>query len=133
MINKETRMDLIGGINLYSMRSSQITKELKERLGVTEQTQTTETTQTTNKEIASKDILNFMANQSVSMRIDVKCQNVGKITANEEYQRIEKMMKEFETGVDSGLQTFNGEFPNLSISDGSKMKVVLNSLERSLL
>ncbi len=124
-------MDLIGGINLYSMRSSQIRKELKEKLGVTEQTQTQQKTETQKNEMPASDVLNFMANQSVSMQVDVKCTGVGKLAASDQYRRIETMMKEFEAEVESGLQTFNGEFPNLNISESSKLNVVLNSLERT--
>lgn len=124
-------MDLIGGINLYSMRGAQMRKALKEEtLGETEQTQTIQKSKTTS-EMAPTDVLSFMANQSVSMKIDVtQTLKVCKYVDGEQYQRISGLMKEFEAEVESGLQTFNGEFPNIKISEDSKMNLILNSLER---
>lgn len=123
-------MELIGGINLYSLRSAQMKKELKkETLGDKEEKKTVDITKKT--EIAPNDVLSFMASQAVSMKVDVtQTLKVTKCADTTEYQRISDMMKEFEAEVEYGLKTFDGEFPNIKISEDSKMKLVLNSLER---
>lgn len=128
-------MDLINGINLYSMQSAKIRKELKTTMGAAEQTEVVKhTTKTETKEMPAKDVLGFMANQSVSMKIDVKqTLKVGKFVDCDQYQRISNMMKEFETEVENGLATFSSEFPNLNVSDDTKMNLVLNSLERRIM
>lgn len=128
-------MDLINGINLYSMQSAKIRKELKTTMGAAEQTEVVKhSTKTETKELPAKDVLGFMANQSVSMKIDVKqTLKVGKFVDCDRYQRISNMMKEFETEVENGLLTFSSEFPNLNVSDDTKMNLVLNSLERRIM
>lgn len=128
-------MDLINGINLYSMQSAKIRKELKTTMGAAEQTEVVKhSTKTETKELPAKDVLGFMANQSVSMKIDVKqTLKVGKFVDCDQYQRISNMMKEFETEVENGLLTFSSEFPNLNVSDDTKMNLVLNSLERRIM
>lgn len=128
-------MGLIGGINLYSMQSAQVQKKLKESLGVEEQVTTkTEVKAQKNTEMNAQDVLNFMANQSVSLKVDVKKTiKVCHIASGEQYERISNMMKDFEARVESGLQTLGGEFPNLNLSENAKMKIVLNSLDRASL
>ncbi len=128
-------MDLINGINLYSMQSAKIRKELKTTMGAAEQTEVVKhSTKTETKELPAKDVLGFMANQSVSMKIDVKqTLKVGKFVDCDRYQRISNMMKEFETEVENGLSTFSSEFPNLNVSEDTKMNLVLNSLERRIM
>ncbi len=125
-------MGLINGISMYSLQGAKIRKEQKSRLGVEEQTQTiTETkTQSQTKEVKADDVFGYMANQSLSMRVDVqKTIKVCKFANSEQYQRIGDMMKEFEAEIESGLQTLKDDFPNLNISDKAKMKLVLNSME----
>ena len=101
-------MDLINGINLYSMQSAKIRKELKTTMGAAEQTEVVKhSTKTETKELPAKDVLGFMANQSVSVKIDVEqTLKVGKFVDCDRYQRISNMMKEFETEVENGLSTF---------------------------
>ena len=125
-------MGLINGISMYSLQGAKIRKEQKSRLGVEEQTQTTteSKTQTQTKEVKADDVFGYMANQSLSMRVDVqKTIKVCKFANSEQYQRIGDMMKEFEAEIESGLQTLQEDFPNLNISDKAKMKLVLNSME----
>ena len=128
-------MDLINGINLYSMQSAKIRKELKTTMGAAEQTEVVKhSTKTETKELPAKDVLGFMANQSVSMKIDVEqTLKVGKFVDCDRYRRISNMMKEFETEVENGLSTFSSEFPNLNVSEDTKMNLVLNSLERRIM
>ena len=128
-------MDLINGINLYSMQSAKIRKKLKTTMGAAEQTEVVKhSTKTETKELPAKDVLGFMANQSVSMKIDVEqTLKVGKFVDCDRYQRISNMMKEFETEVENGLSTFSSEFPNLNVSEDTKMNLVLNSLERRIM
>ena len=127
-------MDLMNGINLYTLKSTYIKKVTKkETLGGEQENKTIQKTQHT-KETAPNNILDFMENQCISVKADVKkTLKVCKITDSSQYQRISDMMKDFESEVESGLVTFNGEFPNIKISEESKMKFVLNSLERTYL
>lgn len=123
-------MGLINGISMYSLQGAKIRKEQKSRLGVEEQTQTITETKTQTKEVKADDVFGYMANQSLSMRVDVqKTIKVCKFANSEQYQRIGDMMKEFEAEIESGLQTLKDDFPNLNISDKAKMKLVLNSME----
>ncbi len=124
----------MNGINLYTLRSTYIKKVTKkETLGGEQENKTIEITKNT-KETAPNNILDFMENQCISVRADVtKTLKICKITQSNQYQRISEMMKDFEAEVESGLSTFNLEFPNIKISEDSKMKVVLNSLERKYL
>lgn len=123
-------MGLINGISMYSLQGAKIRKEQKSRLGVEEQTQTITETKTQTKEVKADDVFGYMANQSLSMRVDVqKTIKVCKFANSEQYQHIGDMMKEFEAEIESGLQTLKDDFPNLNISDKAKMKLVLNSME----
>jgi len=126
-------MDLIGGIGLYSLQNMQVRKKLKESMGGEQQTtvQQNITQSQTKSEVSAQDVFNYMANQSLSLKVDVKKTiNVCKFVDNQQYERISSMMKDFETTVETGMQTFNGEFPNLNLSDNSKLKLVLNSLDK---
>lgn len=128
-------MELISGISMYSLQGAQIKKNLKKETGVTEQTQTITETKTTTqtKEVKSDDIFGYMANQSASLRVSVNTKiKVCKFVNSEQYQRISDMMKDFEAEIESGMQTLKGEFPNLNISESSKMKIILNSMERKI-
>lgn len=123
-------MDLIGGINLYTLKGAQMRKSLKEETtGVQEQTKTFNTEKKC--ELAADDVLKYMANQSVSMQIDVKqTLKTERIVDKDPYSKIADMMKDFEEQVESGMKLLNGEFPNLKISEDSKLKLVLSSMER---
>lgn len=121
-------MGLINGISMYSLQGAKIRKEQTDRPEVTEQTQPI--TETKTKEVKADDIFGYMTNQSLSMKVDVqKTIKVCKFANSEQYQRIGDMMKEFEAEIESGLQTLQEDFPNLNLSDKSKMKLVLNSME----
>lgn len=129
-------MDLLSGINLYSMQSGQVNKILKKTLCNGEEiTEKTEINAQKTNQMSSKDILGFMANQAVAMKVDVsKTIQIKKLTSSvsaEEYERIGNMMKDFENNIEQGLQTLNGEFPDLKLSENSKLKLVLQSMDKT--
>lgn len=120
------------GINTYILKNIQTKKTVKEENKEVIEEKTTEKTQITKKQIPANDVLTFMANQSMCMKPDfVKNINVAKFADEEQYSRIGNMMREFEASVENGLKTFDGEFPNVKISERLKMYTVLNSLEKT--
>ena len=89
-------MDLINGINLYSMQSAKIRKELKTTMGAAEQTEVVKhSTKTETKELPAKDVLGFMANQSVSVKIDVEqTLKVGKfVDYNDDFRQFARFSR----------------------------------------
>ena len=120
------------GINTCILKNVQIKKTVKEEnKEVIEETKT-EKTQITRKQIPANDVLTFMANQSMCMKPDfTKSINVMKFADAEQYSRIVNIMREFESSVENGLKTFDGEFPNVKISERFKMYTVLKSLEKN--
>ena len=122
-------------LNTYMMKNVQIKKTVKESTEeIKEETKTENVQFTNNKQVSANDVLSFMANQSICMKPEfINSINIAKFADEEQYSRIGNMMREFEESVESGLKTFNGEFPNVKISEKSKVFTVLNSLERSLL
>lgn len=128
-------MDLLNSINLYSMQSAQINKTVKKSLCNGEEiTEKTEIKAQNTNEMSAKDILDFMANQSNIMKVDVsKTVQIRKLTnkvSAEEYERISNIMKDFEANVEEGLLALDGDFPDLNLSENAKMKLVLNSMDK---
>jgi len=118
------------GINTYILKNVQTKKVVKEEK--TEVTEDAEKKQITQNHIPAADVLTFMENQSMCMKPDfVKTINVAKFADEEQYSRIGNLMREFEASVENGLKTFDGEFPNVKISQRLKMYTVLNSLTRA--
>ena len=120
------------GINTYILKNVQTKKVIKENTEEVSEKSKTESTHITNKTVSANDVLTFMANQSIYMKPDfIKSLNVAKFADEEQYSRIGNMMREFEEGVETGLKTFNNEFPNIKISGKSRLFTVLKSLERT--
>ena len=120
------------GINTYILKNVQTKKVIKENTEEVSEESKTESTHITNKTVSANDVLTFMANQSIYMKPDfIKSLNVAKFADEEQYSRIGNMMREFEEGVETGLKTFNDEFPNIKISGKSRLFTVLKSLERT--
>jgi hypothetical protein len=128
-------MDLINGISLYSASCSEVRKKLKETMGITtEENKVTETkTMNATSDLKAKDVLDFMANQSITVKAEIQKQlkvnsqyNIN--CSSDEYTRISNSMKNFEQAYELGLQTLNTDFASLNLSDNFKNKVVLKSL-----
>lgn len=126
-------MDLINGISLYSMRCSEVRKKLKETMGITEETKITQS-QTINptSDLKAKDVLDFMANQSLTIKAEVqktiKTTYTLPSTDTEIYARIAKSMKNFENAYETGLTTIEEDFSNMNLPSEIKSKIVLKSI-----
>ncbi|MBQ2645604.1 hypothetical protein IJG14_08555 [bacterium] len=128
-------MDLLNSINLYTMQSSKITNNLKKSLCENEEIiEKTEIKTQKNTEMQANDVLNFMANQSVSMNINIsKTIKINKIlstTSTEQYNRIGNFMKDFENTFEEGLDILNTDFTNLNLSENTKANIALKSIDK---
>lgn len=126
-------MDLVNGISLYSMRCAEVRKKLKETMGITEETKVTQTqTMNATSDLKAKDVLEFMANQSLTIKAEIQktIKTTYKIpTADTDtYSRIANSMKNFENAYDTGMATLDGDFANLNIPSELKSKIVLKSI-----
>lgn len=75
------------------------------------------------------DVLNFMAQQSVSVTpAQPKVVDPAKYVDSESEQRIADLMAGFEDKVAEGLQNFAKEFPQMS--DSAKMAAVLSGINK---
>lgn len=120
------------GINTRLLKNVKITKTVNEETKEVVEEKRQENTQIYQKPIPADDVLKFMANQSMCMKPSfTKTINVKKFVNEEQYSRIGNMMREFEASVENRLKTFDGEFPNVKISEKSKIYTILNSLERT--
>lgn len=127
-------MDFLNGINLYSLQSGQVKQTLKKTIcGDEEITEKTETKAQKTNQISSKEIFDFMAQQASILKIDVKkTVQIKKLTNSisaDEYQRIGNIMKDFENSMEQGLQMIDNEFGNMNLSDNTKMKIALKSID----
>lgn len=125
-------MDLVNGISLYSMRCADVRRKLKETMGISEEQKVSQTqTMNATSDLKAKDVLDFMANQSLTIKAEV--QKTIKTTYSvptdtETYSRIANSMKNFENAYSLGLETLDSEFADLNIPSEMKSKIVLKSI-----
>ena len=128
-------MDLLNGINLYLLQSGQVQRTLKKTIcGDEEITEKTEVKAQKSSQLPANEVLNFMANQASMLKVDVsKSVQVKKIITNissEEYERIGNIMKDFEENIENGMNAINSDFSEMNLSDNSKMKLLLQSMDK---
>lgn len=125
-------MDLVNGISLYSMRCADVRRKLKETMGISEEKKVPQTqTMNATSDLKAKDVLDFMANQSLTIKAEV--QKTIKTTYSvptdtETYSRIANSMKNFENVYSLGMETLDGDFADLNIPSEIKSKIVLKSI-----
>lgn len=125
-------MDLLNGISLYSMRCADVRRKLKETMGISEKSKVTQTqTMNATSDLKAKDVLDFMANQSLTIKAEV--QKTIKTTYfvptdTESYSRIANSMKNFEEAYSMGMATLDADFADMNLPTEVKSKVVLKSI-----
>lgn len=78
------------------------------------------------KEVPAKDVLNFMAAQSVDVQPKTKKPiDVSKYVTPEQKERIAGFVQGFEAEVEKGLLNFDKEFPGNNVSDESKLNLAV--------
>ena len=128
-------MDLLSGINLYSLQNAQMRKSLKKSLTADAQvTEQTEVKAQQKTKLSAREIFDYMANQSVSVKIDVtKKIQVNAVADAQQYERIGNFMKDFEQNVENSLQMLNNDFGQTNLSDSAKMKIVLRAVDKTMM
>lgn len=125
-------MDLLNGISLYSMRCADVRRKLKETMGISEESKVPQTqTMSATSDLKAKDVLDFMANQSLTIKAEV--QKTIKTTYSvptdtESYSRIANSMKNFEEAYSMGMATLDADFADMNLPAEVKSKVVLKSI-----
>lgn len=126
-------MDLVNGISLYSIRCAEVRKKLKETMGITEEPKVTQTQNiNATSDLKAKDVLDFMANQSLTIKAEVKktIKTTYKIPSSDTdtYIRIANSIKNFEDTYNTGMATLDGDFADFNIPSEIKSKIVLKSI-----
>lgn len=134
MINKGEKMNIINGMNLYSLKGSVVKKEVKKETCVEKQVDIqTKKDDKGETKIEARDILSYMAQQSISMRVEVK-PAIGKcnFADTSEYCSISNIMQDFEEQMSAGLQALEDEFSSLNLSEDAKLKIMLKTMELNM-
>lgn len=81
--------------------------------------------------VAANDVLSYMAQSAVSVTpTATKTIDPSHYVDSESAARIAGFMADFEDKVAQGLQAFNNEFPDSSMSDSAKTAVVLAGIDK---
>ena len=128
-------MKMINNIAMYTLTSSVVKKEIKTETIETEQQvkeeKTTKTLET--KNLPAQDVLAYMANQAMCMRVDFKPTiNTKNFVDTNQYNRISEIMKDFEKQFEEGMRTIDEEFLGKKLSQKAKQKIVLNSFDNMI-
>lgn len=108
------------GFGTQSKAKNEEAKE-KEEAGVTSQ----------KTPVAADEVLSYMAQSAVAVApAKTKTIDPAKYVDDASAQRIAGFMAEFEDKVAEGLANFDKEFAGVSISDSSKMAVVLAGINK---
>ena len=84
------------------------------------------------KEVAAKDVLGFMAAQSVDVQPKVKkVIDVSKYVTPEQAARIAGFVGSFEKEVEKGLKEFDKEFPGNKVSEDTKVNIAVDAFNRN--